>query len=151
MTILFLCVANSSRSQMAEGLPEGSSGLGLPCRAQGASRRASTRTRSRSCRRLASTVSAQSSKSVDTIDAGAVATVVTLCADEVCPVFLGKARRLHWPTANQASEDPALSREEMLAPFRAARDEIPRRLEVPAALLDVTEGPRAEELTRASA
>ena len=48
----------------------------------------------------------------------------------MCPVFLGKARRLHWPIADPASDDPTLSREEMLARFRAARDQIHARLEV---------------------
>ena len=70
------------------------------------------------------------SKSVDTIDPSSVDTVITLCAEEVCPVFLGKARRLHWPIPDPASDDPAISRDEMLARFRAARDQIQRRLDV---------------------
>ena len=37
------------------------------------------------------------SKSVQTIDPATVGTVITLCAEEVCPVFLGKTRRLHRP------------------------------------------------------
>ena len=55
------------------------------------------------------------------------------------------ARRLHWPIQDPASDDPSLSREEMLARFRTARDQIQGRLEVLAALLDVPEGPRADE------
>jgi len=90
-------------------------------------------------------IGAHSSKSVDTIDAATVETVVTLCAEEVCPVFLGKARRIHWPIPDPASKDPTLPREEMLARFRTARDQIQGRLEVLAALLDVPEGPQAEE------
>jgi arsenate reductase len=57
-------------------------------------------------------------------------TVVTLCAEEVCPVFLGGARRLHWPIPDPASKDPTIPRDEMLARFRTARDQIrarPRR------------------------
>ncbi|HSO40436.1 MAG TPA: VOC family protein, partial [Labilithrix sp.] len=79
------------------------------------------------------------------VDAATVETVVTLCTEEVCPVFLGKARRIHWPIPNPASDDPTLSRDEMLARFRTARDQIQGRLEVLAALLDVPEGPRPEE------
>jgi arsenate reductase len=82
-----------------------------------------------------------SSKSVDTIDPTSIDTVITLCAEEVCPVFLGKARRLHWPIQDPASNDPTLSRDEMLTRFRSAREEIQGRLEVPAALLDVPSGP----------
>lgn len=69
------------------------------------------------------------SKSVETIDPATVGTVVTLCAEEVCPVFLGGVRRLHWPIPDPASKDASLSREEMLSRFRAARDAIRRKLE----------------------
>jgi arsenate reductase len=68
------------------------------------------------------------SKSVDEIDPATVDTVITLCAEEVCPVFLGKAARLHWPIADPASAEP-LPREVMLERFRTARDEIKRRFE----------------------
>lgn len=72
-------------------------------------------------------ISGQTSKKVDTIDSATVDTVVTLCVEEVCPVYLAKARRLHWPlpdpTAGGGSE------EERLARFRRTRDEIRARLE----------------------
>jgi arsenate reductase len=71
-------------------------------------------------------ISGQTSKSVDTIAADSVDTVVTLCAEEVCPAFLGFARRLHWPL-----NDPTVAtggEAERLRKFRAVRDEIDRRL-----------------------
>ena len=73
------------------------------------------------------------SKSVETIDPNTVDTVVTLCAEEVCPVFLGKARRIHWPIEDPASDDPAISRDAMLARFRSARDQIQGYIETLAA------------------
>jgi arsenate reductase len=69
------------------------------------------------------------SKSVDDVDPAAVDVVITLCAEEVCPVFLGNARRLHWPIPDPASDDPTLGRDEMLRRFRTARDTIRARLE----------------------
>lgn len=90
-------------------------------------------------------LSAQRSKSVDSIDPASVDTVVTLCAEEVCPVFLGGARRLHWPIPDPASPDLALSDSERLARFRVARDQIKARIEVLAALRDVPPGPAATE------
>jgi len=69
------------------------------------------------------------SKSVQTIDPVTVGTVITLCAEEVCPVFLGNARRLHWPLPDPASKDASLSREEMLTRFRTARDTLRGMLE----------------------
>jgi arsenate reductase len=52
--------------------------------------------------------------------------VITLCADEVCPVVPGTAfERLHWPLVDPAAAPPA----EMVARFRQTRDELSRRLE----------------------
>jgi arsenate reductase len=56
-------------------------------------------------------------------------TVITLCAEEVCPVFLGGARRLHWPVPDPGSTDPSVPRDEMLRRFRTARDSIRGKLE----------------------
>lgn len=67
------------------------------------------------------------SKSVETIDASSVDVVITLCAEEVCPVFLGRARKLHWPMPDPASTEP-LDDAVMLARFRAARDAIDARI-----------------------
>jgi arsenate reductase len=74
-------------------------------------------------------ITTHQSKSVQTIDPATVGTVITLCAEEVCPAFLGKARRLHWPIPDPASKDPSIPRDEMLKRFRAARDAIRERLE----------------------
>lgn len=90
-------------------------------------------------------LSGHHSKSVDTIDPASIDTVITLCAEEVCPVFLGKAKRLHWPIEDAASDDPTLTPEEMRQRFRTARDQIQGRLEVLAALRDLPAGPKATE------
>ena len=68
------------------------------------------------------------SKSVDEFAPAEVDLVITLCAEEVCPVLLGRARRLHWPIPDPASDDPALDRQSMLARFRVARDTIRDKL-----------------------
>ncbi|MFO0003304.1 MAG: hypothetical protein ACK559_19455 [bacterium] len=74
-------------------------------------------------------LAAHASKSVDTIDPATVDLVITLCAEEVCPAFLGEARKLHWPVPDPASDDPGLDRPAMLARFRAAREEIRGKIE----------------------
>jgi len=71
-------------------------------------------------------ISRHRSKSVAEIDPETVDVVVTLCAEEICPVFLGKAGRLHWPISDPAAA--AGSGEARLAAFRHVRDEIARRL-----------------------
>ncbi len=71
-------------------------------------------------------ISNHRSKSVEEIDPASVDTVITLCAEEVCPVFLGKAERLYWPLP-----DPGLGKttdEEKLQSFREVRDAILGRL-----------------------
>ena len=70
----------------------------------------------------------QRSKGIDEIDAASVGAVVTLCAEEVCPVFFGKAVRLHWGLADpaRAAGDDAARVEA----FRATRDELFRRLKL---------------------
>ncbi len=143
--LLFMCVANSARSQMAEGWAR--TFLGDRVRVQSAGTRPS-RVNPYALEVMAEVgvdLSDQRSKSVETIAPTMVDTVITLCAEEVCPVFLGKARRLHWPIQDPASDDPSLGREEMLARFRTARDQIRGRMEVLAALLDVPEGVPPEE------
>jgi arsenate reductase len=125
--LLFLCVANSARSQMAEGIARQRGGERLSVQSAGS---APSRVHPLALRVLAEIgidASAQWSKAVTTIDPSTVDTVVTLCADEVCPVFLGGAQRLRWPLADPAgqSESEAASLER----FRAVRDELVRRIE----------------------
>ena len=140
-SILFLCVANSARSQMAEGLARMIFGERVRVQSAGSEPSTVNPYAIEVMRELGVDLGAHRSKSVETIDPASVRTVVTLCAEEVCPVFLGQARRLHWPIADPASKDPTIPREEMLARFRTARDQIRARLEVLDALLELPAGP----------
>jgi arsenate reductase len=125
--ILFLCVANSARSQMAEGLARAAFGDRVSVQSAGSEPTQVNPYAIEVMRELGLDLAAHRSKSVDTIDPATVDTVITLCAEEVCPVYLGKARRLHWPIPDPASKEP-LPREEMLARFRAARDTLRERI-----------------------
>jgi arsenate reductase len=127
-SILFLCVANSARSQLGEGLARR---LFPGFRIQSAGSRPS-RVNPHAIAALAEVgidALAHTSKSVADIDPATVDLVITLCAEEVCPAFLGRAERLHWPIPDPASDDPELTPEDLRVRFRAARDEIARRLE----------------------
>jgi arsenate reductase len=136
-SILFLCVANSARSQMAEGL--GRMILGDRARVQSAGSRPSRVNpyAVEVMHELGIDLATHHSKSVDAIDPASVDTVITLCAEEVCPVYLGQAHRLHWPIPDPASDDPSLSRADMLARFRSARDTIRAKIEAFAAVAAV--------------
>ncbi len=128
-SILFLCVANSARSQMAEGLGRMIWGDGVVVQSAGSQPSTVNPYATEVMRELGVDLTTHSSKSVQSIDPETVGTVITLCAEEVCPAFLGRARRLHWPIPDPASDDTSLSRAEMLTRFRSARDAIRGRLE----------------------
>ena len=131
--LLFLCVANSARSQMAEGLARKRFGDRLRVQSAGSRPSRVNPWAIKVMREVGVDLATHDSKSVESIDAN---TVVTLCAEEVCPVFLGKARRIHWPIEDPASDDPAISRDAMLARFRSARDQIEGYLETLAARIE---------------
>jgi arsenate reductase (thioredoxin) len=88
-------------------------------------------------------ISTQRSKSVEEIDTEALDLVVTLCAEEVCPVLPGRVRRLHWPIPDPASKDTSISPDAMRDRFRTARDQIKSRL---GALKDVPRDPAQSDL-----
>ena len=71
-------------------------------------------------------ISGQRSKSVSGIDAASVDLVVTLCAEEVCPVFPKRVRKLHWPLPDPAAEPSPFPHP--LDAFRDVRDELARRI-----------------------
>ncbi|MDO8738091.1 arsenate reductase ArsC, partial [Candidatus Deferrimicrobium sp.] len=73
-------------------------------------------------------ISGHRSKGLDSIDAGSVDAVITLCAEEICPVFLGKAHRVHWGLPDPAGVTG--TEETRLSAFRTVRDELRRRLKV---------------------
>ena len=130
---MFLCVANSARSQMAEGLARARFGERARVQSAGSAPASVNPLAVRAMAELGIDISGQRSKRVDSIDPATVDTVVTLCADEVCPVFPSRVRRLHWPLPDPAGASG--SDAERLARFRTVRDEIAARLEA----LDLTE------------
>lgn len=134
--VLFLCVANSARSQMAEGLARQLFGDRVAVQSAGSRPSRVNPYAIEVMREVGIDLGAHRSKSVATIDPKSVGIVVTLCAEEVCPVFLGAVTRLHWAIPDPATDDPTLSREEMLERFRTARAQLQERLAVLEALLD---------------
>ena len=125
--VLFLCVANSARSQMAEGIARALAPPDVTVWSAG-SRPTHVRPEAIAVlREIGIDISGQRSKSVDTIPAGEIDTVITLCAEEECPVFLGQARRLHWGLPDPAAvEGDEAAR---LAAFRQTREALRRKLE----------------------
>jgi arsenate reductase len=124
--ILFLCVANSARSQLAEGIARSLAPAGLTIWSAG-SRPTSVRPEAVAVlKEIGIDISTHRSKSVTEIPAVEVDVVVTLCGEEECPVFLGTAARLHWDLPDPAAVGGSAA--ERLAAFREVRDELRKRI-----------------------
>lgn len=128
MNILFLCVANSARSQLAEGLAKALFGDRAKIESAGSEPSGKVQPWAiEVLREEGIDISKNWSKSTDELSPAFLEDltyVITLCAEEVCPVLPSDAIRLHWPI-----QDPAKASEsEKHVAFRKARDEIRAKL-----------------------
>ena len=124
--VLFLCVANSARSQMAEAL--GHKILSDVALVQSAGSKPSTVNpfAMAALKEIGVEHPLASSKSIQSIDLSNVDLIITLCADEVCPVVPKNVKQLHWPHEDPASvggDDAA-----KMKSFRNVRDQIRVRI-----------------------
>jgi thioredoxin type arsenate reductase len=126
--LLFLCVANSARSQMAEGIARALAPASVKISSAGSQPSNLNPLAVKALAEIGIDISDQCSKGVNDVQADDVEAVVTLCAEEVCPVWLGKALRFHWGLPDPAH---ALGDDRSrLEAFRQVRDELRRRLSV---------------------
>lgn len=126
--VLILCTANSARSQMAEGL--------LRELAHGQAEVYSAGTKPAPVNPMAIRVmaergvdiSGQRSKHLNEFLAHPFDAVITVCDDaaEACPVFPGRAQRIHWSIPDPAAVNGTEA--EQLAAFRQARDQLEAHL-----------------------
>ncbi len=126
MNVLFLCVQNSARSQMAEGLARHILGDKVSIQSAGSQPSQVNPMAIEVMKEIGIDISGQSSKSVESINPQNIDLVITLCAEEVCPIFLGTAKKLHWPLPDPAS--PQENSEDKKRLFRAVRDDITQRI-----------------------
>ncbi len=126
--VLFLCVGNSARSQMAEGIARSLAPPGVTVSSAGSQPSRVNPLAIRALDEIGIDIRSHTSKSIDGISPQGVDAVITLCAEEVCPVFLGKAHRVHWGITDPAGVEG--SENERLERFRKVRDELRRRLGV---------------------
>jgi arsenate reductase len=124
--VLFLCVANSARSQMAEGIARSLAPAGTKIWSAGSCPTTVRPEAIAVLKEIGIDISGQRAKAVAEIPADEVDTVITLCGEEECPVFLGKATRLHWGLPDPAAVGG--SEAERLDAFRKVRDELRRRI-----------------------
>ncbi len=126
MDVLFLCVANSARSQMAEGLARAIAPPGVRVWSAGSRPARLNPVAVEVMAELGIDIRAQRSKGIGDVPIAQIDRVVTLCAEEVCPVLPGKAVHEHWPLPDPVAVDGDAAGQR--AAFRAIRDELQRRL-----------------------
>lgn len=123
--VLILCTGNSARSQMAEGLLRHDGGDAFEVQSAGVQASSVRPEAIQAMREIGLDISGHRSKSVVEFIGQDFDYLITVCdnAKETCPIFPGKAMKLH-----QNFEDPpppgARGAEETLAIFRRVRDEI---------------------------
>jgi arsenate reductase len=116
--VLFLCVGNSCRSQIAEGFLRHLGGDRFEAHSAGI---VDSHLRPETVdvmREVGIDISKQYSKKADVYDGQDFDVVVTTCdeAKEVCPMFPGAKRTLHWSVPDPVGRG--------MSAYRAARDQI---------------------------
>ena len=126
--VLFLCTANSARSQMAEGILRHLAADRFEVLSAGTHPITVNPLAIKTMQELQIDISHHVSKSLDEFIDQQFDYVVTVCdrAKEECPVFHGARRRLHWSIDDPA--DVRGSEEQRLEAFRRARDEIESKI-----------------------
>lgn len=130
MHLLFMCVANSARSQIAEGLAKKIFGAAVQVESAGSQPTKVNPFAIQVMKEVGIDIASQYSKSYDGLLPRFIVQidyVITLCAEEVCPSMVTqRAKRLHWPLPDPAGHQG--SDEEQLQRFRNVRDAIAKRL-----------------------
>lgn len=121
--VLFLCIGNSCRSQMAEGFLRHLGGERFEAHSAGIVESHLRPETVEAMRDAGIDISQQYSKRAEVYAGQAFDVVVTTCdeAKEVCPLFPGAERMIHWSIPDPVGRGKAA--------YRATRDEIRRRIE----------------------
>ncbi len=120
--LLFLCVENSARSQMAEGFARFIGPAEIQYYSAGSNPGTVNPYTIKVMKEVGIDINAFRSKSVDQIPMQHIATVITLCEEAQCPVLPEGVHHLAWPV-----DDPrklATTEDDLVHTFRQVRDEI---------------------------
>jgi arsenate reductase len=131
MNLLFLCTGNSCRSQMAEGWARELKGFRqywLQVQSAGIEAHGKNPRAISVMKEAGVDISGQESTKLTDEMLASADYLVTVCghADEHCPVLPAGIRKEHWPLSDPAKATG--SEEEIMAEFRASRDDIKQRV-----------------------
>lgn len=127
--VLILCTGNSARSQMAEGLLRDLAGDQFEVESAGTIASFVRPQAIAAMAEIGIDISGHRSKCLDEFLGTRFDYVITVCdnANQTCPVFPGRAERIHW-----SFEDPAEAKgneAEIIIEFSRIRDQIRAKLE----------------------
>ncbi len=120
--VVFVCVHNSARSQMAEGLARSMAPPDVEVWSAGTEPRGLHPRAIEVMAEVGLDIAGQRSKLLDEVPWRDADTIVTLCGEgkDVCPAISPIVRRVHWPLPDPA----AAAEDDSLQAFRDVRDEI---------------------------
>jgi arsenate reductase (thioredoxin) len=125
--ILFLCVQNSARSQMAEGMARHF--LGHQADVASAGSQPGLRIHPMAIAVMAEIgidISHHKPKSLEDFDIKKFDIVVTLCAEEQCPILPSQVKKMSWALPDPAGHD--LPDDQLIKKFRKIRDDIRKKV-----------------------
>ncbi len=126
--VLFLCTANSCRSQMAEGIANHFLGDRLEAVSAGTEASFVNPMAIQVMKEIGIDISKNRSKIMDEFSDQTFDYVITLCGDanEKCPLFFGGVERIHLGFPDPAKAEG--TEEEILHEFRRVREDIKTKL-----------------------
>ena len=126
MNILFLCVGNSARSQIAEGLAKDMLPKSYDIRSAGSKPAKNIHSDAIFVmNEIGIDISSHKTKSIESLDMGFINKldhVITLCAEEVCPIVPKSTNTLHWP--NEDPDNDSYTKTQSENAFRKTRENI---------------------------
>ena len=127
--LLFLCVANSARSQMAEGLARDILPSYVTVQSAGSNPTSVNPFAIDVLDEIGIDISSHLSTPVEEVQSESIDMVVTLCCkEEACPHVLDRAEWLSWPLSDPDVDESDYSADKKRQIFRETRDTIQRRL-----------------------
>ena len=126
MNILFLCVGNSGRSQIAEGLAKDMLPKSYDIRSAGSNPAKNIHSDAiLAMNEIGIDISSHKTKSIESLDIeflNKLDHVITLCAEEVCPIVPKSTNTLHWP--NEDPDNDSYTKNQSENAFRKTRENI---------------------------
>ncbi len=125
-TVIFLCKANSARSQMAEGIAQSINAGSWKIYSAGSQPTVLNPLAVEAMGEMGIDISHHRAKGLDSVPLSEADLVITLCAAEDCPVIPAGTAHASWVLPDPAAGDGSDS--DSLRAFRTVRDELVERI-----------------------